>query len=106
VDRQIRITLGALALLLCIAACGSGVVFISFNAGTILTNPHCQNSTGQFNMLNTGGLTLIIIINSGTNIILANGRPGTCTDLAANTSVQVRGPQNGSTVTAQSVQVQ
>jgi len=102
---RLRALLPAL-LTLCATACGSGVLFFSFTAGTIQPTPHCQDGGGQFNLLDQGGLTVLVVINSGTRIVLVNGLPGTCADLVPNTHVQVGGSQNGNTITAQSVQVQ
>ena len=97
----------ALALAWLLTGCGSdGVFIISFNAGTIDGDPSCRNNGGQFDLRNQGGLLLLVVITSDTSIILANGNRGTCNNLAANEHVQVRGPQQGTNITAQSVTVQ
>jgi len=99
--------LAALALALLLAGCGSdGVFIISFTAGTIDGAPTCRNNGGQFDLRDQGGLLLLVVINGDTSIILGNGNRGTCQDLASNTQVQVRGPQKGTNITAQTVTVQ
>jgi hypothetical protein len=102
-----KAALVALALALLVAGCGSdGVFIISFTAGTIDGNPICRNNGGQFDLRDQGGLLLLVVITSNTSIVLGNGNRGTCNDLAANTPVQVRGPQQGNDITAQTVTVQ
>lgn len=102
-----KATVVAVALACLLAGCGSnGVFIISFNSGTIDGNPTCRNDGGQFDLRAQGGLLLFVAINTNTVIILRSGNHGTCRDLTANTPVQVRGPQSGTRITAQSVTVQ
>lgn len=99
--------LAALGLLTNIAmGCGDGIVIIAFNSGTIVSNPSCDSGTGRFDLLNQGGLTLLVIISSDTVILNANGQTGHCTDLSKGNRVQVRGPQSGDQIDAQSVTVE
>ena len=102
-----RTALTALAVLLAVAlGCGGGGVIIFVNTGTVVSNPSCDQGRGSFDLLNQGGLVLLVVINSDTVIFNADGMRGRCTDLVAGTHVQVRGPQHGSQVTAQTVNVQ
>jgi hypothetical protein len=98
--------LAALGLLTIVAlGCGDGVVIIAFNSGTIVSDPSCGGGTGRFDLLNQGGLTLLVIISSDTVILNPDGHPGHCTDLSRGNHVQVRGPQSGDQINAQSVTV-
>ena len=103
---HILLTLRALLLAMLLAACGEGVVFISVNFGTVIGAPTCRNGSGQFDLRDQEGLVLLVLIDSDTRIIAANGGTAGCTDIAAESQVQVRGPRDGTTLTAQSVQLQ
>ena len=86
--------------------CGSdGVFIISFTAGTIDGDPTCRTNGGQFNLRDQGGLVLLVILTSNTQIVVA-GSQGTCKDLNPNAAVTVHGPRQGDQIKAQSVQVQ
>ena len=99
-----KTVLAALLLAATLFGCGSnGVFIISFNSGIIAGDPTCRNNGGQFDMRNQGGLLLLVILTSNSTVVLANGNRGTCRDLSANASVQVRGPQNGNQISAQTV---
>ena len=49
---------------------------------------------------------VLVVIDTGTDIFLSSGAPGTCRDVTAGKHVQVRGNQQGATLTALSVQLQ
>lgn len=85
-------------------ACGDTSVFISVNSGTILGAPRC--ASGQFDLLEPGGLTVLVVITSNTHIVLASGGTGGCTNLAADTPVQVTGHRRGDQITATVVSVE
>ena len=98
--------LAALVLACLLGACGSdGVFIISFTSGTIDGDPTCRTNGGQFDLRDQGGLVLLVILTSSTQIVVA-GSPGTCKDLNPNAPVRVSGPRQGDSITAQSVQVQ
>ena len=99
-----RRLLPALALLMTVAlGCGDGIVIIAFNSGTIVSDPSCGSGAGRFDLLNQGGLTLLVIISSDTVIFNANGQTAHCADLSKGNHVQVRGSQRGDQIDAQSV---
>jgi hypothetical protein len=99
-----KAALAALLLAGTLIGCGGdGVFIISFNSGIIAGDPACRNNGGQFDLRNQGGLVLLVILNNNSTVILANGSRGACRDLSANAAVQVRGPQDGNRITAQSV---
>ncbi len=99
--------LAALAFLTTVVlGCGDGIVIIAFNSGTIVSDPSCGSGTGRFDLLNQAGLTLLVIISSDTVILNADGHTGHCTDLGKGDHVQVRGPQSGNQINAQSVSVE
>jgi hypothetical protein len=101
-----KFMLVALALACMLFGCGSdGVFFISFASGTIADDPTCRSNGGQFNLRDQGGLLVLVIINSDTLIFVGSGQ-GTCHDLGRNDPVNVRGPRQGSQITAQRVQVE
>ncbi len=95
----------AVALAVSVAACGDGVFIVSFNSGVILGPPRCQGTGGEFNMQTPEGLTLLVVITSDTDIIVA-GFGGTCGDLFADASVQVSGRENDDRIVASSITVE
>ncbi len=101
-----RTALAALAVLLAVALGCDGDVIIFVNTGTVVSNPLCDQGRGSFDLLDQGGLVLLVVINSDTVIFHADGTRGGCTDLVAGAHVQVRGPQHGSQVTAETVNVE
>ena len=86
--------------------CGDGIIIIAVNTGTIASDPFCDSGTGRFDLQNQGGLVLLVVIASDTVILNADGHPGHCSDLSKGAHVQVRGPQDGNQISAQSVNVQ
>ncbi|HVM95607.1 MAG TPA: hypothetical protein VMT89_04425 [Candidatus Acidoferrales bacterium] len=86
-------------------ACGDAIVFVSVNFGIVTGPPTCGSNGGQFNLREQSGLVVVVIINSGTHIFTASGQTAQCGDVAPNSQVQVRGHQQRTTVTAQSVQI-
>ena len=95
-----------LALTISLAACGNGTVIVIVNTGVILAAPQCRGSGGQFQLREQGGLVVLVVITSNTRIIVAGGGTGTCSDLFADTPVQVSGHQSGDHLVASSVTVQ
>ncbi|MBI1818557.1 MAG: hypothetical protein HYR72_26530 [Deltaproteobacteria bacterium] len=93
-------------LMFAVVACGDGSFIVQFNSGTIASDPLCRNGGGRFQLLDQGGLTILVIIKTDTVIFVSSGAAGACTDLAAGAHVQVSGRQTGATITAQSVRVQ
>jgi hypothetical protein len=89
---------------LALAGCGDGVFIISVNSGTIINDPHCQGSGGQFDMRNTGGLRVLVVITSTTRIFVSSGT-GTCRDLLAGQAVDVSGRDSGDRIVASEVTV-
>jgi hypothetical protein len=85
--------------------CGDGSFIIRFNSGTIASDPFCRNGAGRFQLLDQGGLTVLVVIKTDTVIFVSSGAAGACTDLSAGAHVEVCGPQTGTTITAQSVRV-
>ena len=99
-----RVFLAIALLCLLLGGCGNdGFVFIAVNTGFVVSN---GASAGQFNMRNDGGLTLIVVIGSGTPIFLPNGTLGTCSNIQPGTQVSVRGPTQNGRVTASQVHLQ
>ena len=99
--------LAALAVLtIVVLGCGDAVIIIRVNTGTITSAPVCDNGMGRFDLQNQGGLVLLVLLDSNTAILKADGRPGHCTDLSVGAHVQVRGPQQGGQITARSVTLQ
>ena len=102
-----RRALAALGLLMAVAlGCGDGVVIVSFSSGTIVSDPSCGSGTGRFDLQTQGGLVLLVVMDSDTAIFVASGQQGRCADLTAGTQVQVRGPKQGTQITARSVSVE
>ncbi len=87
-----------------LVGCGDGVFIISVNSGVIVGSPACQGSQ-QFQLRDQGGLVLLVVITSSTHIILAGGGTGTCSDLLADSAVEVTGRRDGDRIVAASVTV-
>ena len=94
-----------MALAMSVAACGDGLFIISVNTGVIVGNPDCQGAGGHFQLRNQGGLVVLVVITSNTSIIVA-GTSGTCSDLVADSSVEVSGHQSGDQLVASSITVE
>lgn len=94
--------LGAL-LGLGLAGCGDGTFIIRVNSGVIVGDPRCQGAGGQFDLREPGGLEVLVVITSSTRIVVAGGGTGTCTDLSANTPVEVSGRRSGDRIVASSI---
>jgi hypothetical protein len=101
---RLLVALGVLTAV--VLGCGDGIVIIAFNSGTIVSDPSCGGGGGQFELVNQGGLMLLVIISSDTVIFNADGHTGYCGDLSKGNHVQVRGPQSGGRIDAQSVTVE
>jgi hypothetical protein len=105
-----RIRKLATALLLWLSAgaggCGDdGLVVVSFHTGVVVGDVDCSSGGGSFDFVDQQGLTLLVIITDDTNIILANGNFGTCSDLRGSSAVDVRGPEDGGTIRAETIEV-
>lgn len=86
--------------------CGGGVFIFSVNTGTVLGRPLCSDRSGRFDLLNSGGLVLVVLIDSNTQIFVASGAAGACPDVTAGAEAEVRGRKDGNTITAASVHLQ
>jgi hypothetical protein len=104
--RRARRVLGAAALLLVLLACGDGSFLIIFNSGTIVRGPVCEPGGGRFDIRDQGGLLVLVVIDSETDIFLSSGSIGTCSDLAVGAVVEVSGTGDGERITADEVRVQ
>ena len=91
---------------LTLAACGDGFVFISVNTGVIVGTPTCQGSGGQFQLQNQGGLVVLVVITSTTQILFAGSGTGSCSNLVADAHVQVSGHGGNDRIIASSVTIQ
>ena len=94
-----------LALGMSSAACGNTLFIISVNSGVIVGEPLCQGSGGQLQLRDEGGLVVLVVITSTTQIVVASG-PGSCSDLTANTPVQVSGHRSGNRIVASAITVE
>jgi hypothetical protein len=88
------------------SGCGSGVFIFSVNTGTVVGEPSCGAGTGRFDLRDTGGLVLVVLIDSNTQIFVASGGSGTCRDVSVGAQAEVRGKQEGKTITATVVRLQ
>ena len=80
-------------------------MFFSVTFGVVVGDPACGGGDKHFNLRDQEGLLLAVIINSNTQIVAPNGQTAHCSDIAADSQVQVRGSRNAMTVSAQSVQL-
>ncbi len=94
----------AIACSLVLAACGDGVLIISFNSGVIVGAPQCSGAGGQFNLRDQGGLQVLVVITSSTHIVVSSGA-GSCNDLFAGDPVEVNGHDSGDRIVATSITV-
>ena len=95
-----------LAVGLTLAACGDGFLFVSVNTGVIVGTPTCQGSAGQFHLQNQGGLVVLVVITSNTQILFAGSGTGNCSDLAPDAHVEVSGRNSNDRIIASSVTIQ
>jgi hypothetical protein len=93
---------------LVLAGCGSGDggFAIVVNFGVIAATPACDGDSGEFPLEQAGGLVVIVIVNDQTEILLASGGRGTCADLRAGLSAEVRGAEERDRITAERVTIQ
>jgi hypothetical protein len=102
-----RSTVALVLIALLIAGCGDGgVVIFRFSSGTIAGDPFCRDGSGQFDLLQQGGLTVLVVIQTDTVIFTSTGSTGSCTDLFDGDRVQVTGPESNSVITASEIRVQ
>ncbi len=103
-----RIVLGLLLVATLVAGCGGdgGIVIFRFSSGTIAGDPFCRDGGGQFDLLQQGGLTVLVVLASDTVIFTGTGITGSCTDLFDGDRVQVTGPEASGVITAREVRVQ
>jgi len=87
-------------------ACGNGTFIISVNSGVIIADPRCVGSGGDFQLRQQGGLVVLVVITSTTRIFVSSGGPGRCTDLFANTAIEVSGHQSGDRIIAGTITVE
>jgi len=95
----------ALAAALALAGCGDGLLIISFNSGVIVGQPSCSGSGGQFDLRDSGGLTVLVVITSSTHIIISGGGSGTCNDLFPDAPVGVNGRESNGRIVATEITV-
>ncbi|MEO8753719.1 MAG: hypothetical protein ABI624_13685 [Casimicrobiaceae bacterium] len=95
----------AIALACLLGACGDGTFIIIVNSGVIVGPPQCHSSGGQFDLLDQGGLQVVVVITSSTRIVVSGGGAGRCDDLAARARVDVSGRQSGQRIVASSVTI-
>ncbi len=86
--------------------CGNGTVFISVNSGVVVGTPRCGTPPEQFDLLEPGGLTVLVVITNKTRILAAGGGPGRCSSLAADDAVQVSGRRTENQIIATVVSIQ
>jgi hypothetical protein len=85
--------------------CGDGVVLVSFTSGTIAGAPTCDPDGGRFDLRESGGLLVVVVIGDQTLIRLSGGATGRCNDLRPGTVVDVRGVDSGDRIEATEVEV-
>ena len=97
--RRLRRLVVAAAVL---AGCGDGTFIIAFNSGVIVGSPRCAGAGGQFDLRQTGGLEVLVVITSSTTVVVA-GSTGSCDDLFSGATVEVSGRQSGDRLVAGTV---
>ncbi len=103
-ERMTRLARLALAAALTVVGCGDGVFIISFNSGIVADDPSCSGGGGQFDLRQSGGLEVLVVITSTTRVFVSSGT-GSCRDLFAGQSVEVSGRQSGERIVANTVTV-
>jgi hypothetical protein len=93
-------------LLTVIAACGDdALIFFSVRFGTVVSDPNCHAGGGSFDLLESQGLTIFVIITDDTDVILASGGGGACDDIRRDSAVEVRGDEDNGTIRAETIQL-
>lgn len=91
---------------LALPACGDDGVFVfRTNFGTVGADATCNGRVGQFPFQTQEGLTVIVLLDADSTILLASGGGGTCGDLTAGTRASVRGADEGDHIRAREVQI-
>jgi len=85
------------------AACGGGVLLISFNSGIVASDPVCGPSGGNFDLREQGGLVVLVVISDRTLIFARSGGPALCDDILIRDRVDVRGTRDGNQLNAQEI---
>jgi hypothetical protein len=97
----------ACACALSLGGCGSdGGLAVFVNVGSITGDAACDGPNGQFPFEESGGLVVIVIVSDETDILLARGTPGTCGDLKAGRTAEIRGDAGNGRVQARQVTLQ
>ena len=95
----------ALAALLAGTGCGGGTLIISFNSGVVVGQPSCHGPGGQFDLRDSGGLVVLVVITSSTHVFVSSGGAGTCNDLFPGAPVDGRGHDSGGRIVATEITV-
>ena len=96
----------ALAGLLTVSSgCGDGSFIIAFNSGIIVGDPDCDGGGGQFDLRNSGGLTVLVVITSSTRIFVSSGGTGSCDDLFRGAAVDVSGRESDGRIVATEISI-
>ena len=96
---------GAVLLCLSLAIGSCGTDFFIIVAGTIASRPVCDAGGGRFDMIDTQGLSILVVISSDTLIFVSSGSFGSCSILATGQVVEVRGEEQGGQIDAQEIRI-
>jgi hypothetical protein len=100
-----RILQLALVAAVALAGCGDGLLIVGFNTGVIVGQPRCGAAGGQFDLQDSGGLVVAVVITSSTQIIVSSGGSATCSDLLPGDPVEVSGHESGGRIVAAEITV-
>jgi hypothetical protein len=88
-----------------VVGCGNLELFIYLQFGTVLRDADCGPQGGSFDFRPEGGLTVLVIVTDDTDIVLASGLSGNCSDIRAGASAEVEGTEDAGTVEAMRVRI-
>lgn len=95
----------ALFLLAFCLGCGDGTFVLRVDTGTVASDPFCRLDGGRFDLLDRGGLVVLVVIDENTKIFVSSGAPRRCVDLYPGANVRVRGEDEGDRVRAREVEL-
>jgi len=102
---RVRRCIRSLGIVVALSFAGCSDDTVTVEVASIISDPVCEDATGQFDLLAPGGVVLIVLIDDQTQIVLATGADGTCADLSRNANVEVEGDLQGQTLRADSIRL-
>ena len=89
-----------------VGGCSDDTNEVEVAQGLIISDPMCEDGSGQFELLVPQGTVLFIFIAPQTRIAFSDGESGSCVDLMRNATVEVNGTITAQSISASSITIQ